>query len=153
MPKDSIAAKLNQFKHEGAESGRSASLYANESPLERTKKEVLAQIAASESYRVGILKTVATFSGRLGHEAYATAAQSMEEVYYNKKDDIIVQDDLGDSFYILEHGDVKVTVRPNFADVVRALVWWWCCNMTTNRARICLFVLLVCAAAVAMVDV
>jgi CRP-like cAMP-binding protein len=34
----------------------------------------------------------------------------MEEVYYNKNDIIIEQDDIGDSFYILEVGQVKVTV-------------------------------------------
>jgi CRP-like cAMP-binding protein len=91
-------------------STRTSKLYADESPIDRTRNEVLAQIAAAESYRVGILKSVSTFSGRLGNEAYATAAQSMDEVYYNKDDTIIDQDDMGDSFFILEVGEVKVTV-------------------------------------------
>lgn len=116
MPQDSIASKLKQFQNETLQSGLHAKLYSDESPLERTKKEVLAQIAAAESYRVGILKTVSTFSGRLGNEAYATAAQSMEEVFYQKGDNIIEQDDMGDSFYILEQGDVKVTRKLNSRD-------------------------------------
>ena len=34
----------------------------------------------------------------------------MEEVYYVKGDDIIEQDDIGDSFFVLEIGQVVVTV-------------------------------------------
>lgn len=34
----------------------------------------------------------------------------MEEVYYTKGDDIIEQDDIGDSFFVLEEGSVVVTV-------------------------------------------
>jgi hypothetical protein len=47
----------------------------------------------------------------LSAEALITAAQSMEEVYYIKGDDIIEQDDIGDSFFVLEEGQVVVTVR------------------------------------------
>lgn len=39
-----------------------------------------------------------------------TAAQSMEEISYAKGDDIIEQDDIGDSFFILEEGTVSVRV-------------------------------------------
>lgn len=34
----------------------------------------------------------------------------MEEVYYKKGDKIIEQDDIGDSFFVLEEGFVSVTV-------------------------------------------
>lgn len=44
-----------------------------------------------------------------------TAAQSMEEIIYNKGDDIIEQDDIGDSFFILEEGRVSVRVSLFFA--------------------------------------
>jgi hypothetical protein len=35
----------------------------------------------------------------------------MEEVYYNRGDIIIQQDDIGDAFYILESGTVSITVN------------------------------------------
>jgi CRP-like cAMP-binding protein len=35
----------------------------------------------------------------------------MEEIFYVKGDDIIEQDDIGDSFFVLEEGTVVVTVR------------------------------------------
>ena len=61
MPIDFIARKLQTFQNETKICGKISRDFVDESPLERTKKEVLAQIAASESYRVGILKTVSTF--------------------------------------------------------------------------------------------
>lgn len=51
------------------------------------------------------------YSAGLSNEALITAAQSMEEIFYAKGDDIIVQDDIGDSFFVLEEGSVSVTVR------------------------------------------
>lgn len=50
-------------------------------------------------------------SANLSQEALVTAAQSMEEIIYNNGDDIIEQDDIGDSFFILEEGRVSVRVR------------------------------------------
>jgi CRP-like cAMP-binding protein len=41
------------------------------------------------------------------------AAQSMEEIFYVKGDDIIQQDDIGESFFVLEEGEVTVTVSRN----------------------------------------
>jgi CRP-like cAMP-binding protein len=46
----------------------------------------------------------------LSSEALVTAAQSMEEIFYSKGDVIIEQDDIGDSFFVLEEGRVSVTV-------------------------------------------
>lgn len=34
----------------------------------------------------------------------------MEEIYFSKGEDIIEQDDIGDSFFVLEEGTVAVTV-------------------------------------------
>ncbi len=34
----------------------------------------------------------------------------MEEIYFQKGEHIIVQDDIGDSFFVLEEGTVVVTV-------------------------------------------
>jgi CRP-like cAMP-binding protein len=50
------------------------------------------------------------FLAGLSNEAIITAAQSMEEVFFKKWDVIIEQDEIGDSFYILEEGLVSVSV-------------------------------------------
>jgi CRP-like cAMP-binding protein len=50
------------------------------------------------------------FLAGLSIEAIYTAARSMEEVFYKKGDVIIYQDDIGDSFYVLEEGLVSVSV-------------------------------------------
>jgi CRP-like cAMP-binding protein len=39
----------------------------------------------------------------------------MEEIFLKKGDVIIYQDDIGDSFYVLEEGMVSVTVRASFS--------------------------------------
>jgi CRP-like cAMP-binding protein len=46
----------------------------------------------------------------LSPEAIITAAQSMEEIFFRKGDVIIEQDDIGESFFVLEEGRVSVTV-------------------------------------------
>jgi CRP-like cAMP-binding protein len=38
------------------------------------------------------------------------AALSMEEVYFTKGQHIIIQDQVGDTFYLIEEGQVVVTV-------------------------------------------
>jgi len=43
-------------------------------------------------------------------EAILSAARSMEEVFYKRGEVIIQQDEIGDSFYVLEEGLVSVTV-------------------------------------------
>lgn len=50
------------------------------------------------------------FSAGLSNEAIISAAQSMEEVYFKKGDMIIEQDDIGDTFFIIEEGFVSILV-------------------------------------------
>lgn len=47
----------------------------------------------------------------MSSETLISAANCMEEVYYKKGDKIIEQDDVGEAFYVLEEGQVSVTVR------------------------------------------
>ena len=56
---------------------------------------------------MGILKTINTFS-TLSNDQLRTAADSLEEVDYVKGDVIIQQDDVGDSFFLLQEGTVSV---------------------------------------------
>ncbi len=50
------------------------------------------------------------FLAGLPQSSIDAAARSMEEVFYKKGDAIIQQDDMGDSFFVLEEGVVTVTV-------------------------------------------
>ena len=49
--------------------------------------------------------------GAIGEEAILTAAKSMEIVKYKKGDYIMRQNEIGDSFYILESGHLSVQVE------------------------------------------
>lgn len=49
-------------------------------------------------------------------EALVSAALSMDEAYYKKGDEIIVQDEIGDTFYLVEEGLVSVTRKFNMDD-------------------------------------
>jgi hypothetical protein len=125
----SISAQLRWFKSEQAYDNKEAKDFCMESPFQRTKREVQLQLAESQKYRASILKNVATFgtyfasyfsivcllscllsTAGLSPEAIITAAQSMEEVFFKKGDVIIEQDDIGESFFVLEEGRVSVTV-------------------------------------------
>ncbi len=59
-----------------------------------------------KSTNSGLSSTIAG----LTEEAILNAARSMEEIYFQKGEHIIVQDDIGDSFFVLEEGTVVVTV-------------------------------------------
>lgn len=49
--------------------------------------------------------------GHLSDVQLETVARGMDEVMYSRGDVIMRQDDRGDAFYILEVGEVSVTVR------------------------------------------
>lgn len=89
--------------------------FTKESPLVRTKREIQLEIANAEKYRVAVLKTIVTFAG-VTDNFLVSAAQSLTEHYYQKGNVIIRQDDVGDSFYILEEGTVSVTKKVNSRD-------------------------------------
>lgn len=72
---------------------------------------VASVIAARVTNILLVTVCFALYVGGLTNEALISAAQSMEEVYFTKGDVIIEQDDIGDSFFVLEDGRVSVTVR------------------------------------------
>lgn len=51
--------------------------------------------------------------GSIGEEAIIAAAKSMEMVIFKRGDIIIKQNEIGDSFYILESGLLSVQVISN----------------------------------------
>lgn len=48
--------------------------------------------------------------GNMNKDLLYAAALSMEEVYFTKGQHIIIQDQVGDTFYLIEEGQVVVTV-------------------------------------------
>jgi CRP-like cAMP-binding protein len=129
MPHDLIRTSLLEFRDKSKHGKDSLAKFCRESPLERTRREIQRQLREDEVYRVSILKNVATFckfqaaspvswthllsisAAGLSEESILNAARTMEECYFKQGDNIIVQDDIGDSFFVLEEGTVVVTVR------------------------------------------
>lgn len=48
----------------------------------------------------------------MNKDSLYAAALSMEEVYYTRGQHIIIQDQVGDTFFLIEEGQVVVTVSP-----------------------------------------
>eukprot|EP01040_Poterioochromonas_malhamensis_P002218 gene2218-2360_t len=119
MSSSRLTSQLQAFREKALVDQISLNLINQESPLERMRREIQEELEQSEKYRASILQNVTTFAG-LSIEAIHTAARSMEEVFYKKGDIIIYQDDIGDSFYVLEEGLVSVTRKANSKDVNEA---------------------------------
>lgn len=131
MPTDLITAKLNAYQDQTKVERENLHIITQESPYDRTRREIHDLLAKNETYRASILRGVTTFgeflfvfsfvsaywsnipygAAGLSADAITTAARSMDEVFYKFGDVIIQQDDIGDSFFVLEEGFVSVTVR------------------------------------------
>ncbi len=92
----------------------------DESMYDRARKDVRKLMQAATNYRVSILKTVNTFAS-MSTENLISAAQSMEVLYYEKGDNIITQDEIGDAFFICEEGNLIVSRRLNNTGEQRVL--------------------------------
>jgi hypothetical protein len=129
MPTGSLADQLQAFREKAREDQNTLNKMSQEPALDRMRREIQDQLEKSEKYRASILQNVNTFCKRsykrlsyhkynlyflslagLSIEAIYGAARSMEEVFYKKGDFIIQQDDIGDSFFVLEDGLVSVSV-------------------------------------------
>lgn len=66
------------------------------------------EIAEQQETRTAVLKLVSVFS-TLSSENIITAAQSLDSIDFEFGDTVIMQDDIGDSFFIIEVGEVVVT--------------------------------------------
>ena len=91
------------------------SLFKSTSLTQRVRENVRQRLDNAAVYRVAILNKVNTFM-HMAPETLRSAADSMDEIYYNNGDHIIKQDDIGDSFFILEHGLLEVTRKMNPAN-------------------------------------
>jgi CRP-like cAMP-binding protein len=70
------------------------------------------EIAEEEERRTRILKSVSVFSS-LSMEYLLAAAQSLERIIVQRGEDVIVQDEIGDAFYIVEKGTLVVKRKYN----------------------------------------
>jgi hypothetical protein len=127
----SITSQLQAFREKAKFDQLTLDKISQESPFDRMRREIQDELDRSEKYRASILQNVTTFGkirggsclcfhlcllflAGLSIEAIYTAARSMEEVFYKKGEVIIYQDDIGDSFYVLEEGLISVTVSTIF---------------------------------------
>ncbi len=101
MNHSNIATILDDFRIDAAREHKNIREYIKCSPLLRAKNIIQNQIQQEEHFRVSILKNISTFSS-LSHEQLKTAAQSMEEIFYEKGDHVIQQEELGDSVICLD---------------------------------------------------
>jgi CRP-like cAMP-binding protein len=109
---DSIALSLKRLKEKSVQEKADAKAFVSENPLSRTKREIRQQISKAWEYRISILQNVSSFVNvGMSQVFLVSAAQSLEEEAFKKGDVIIRQEDIGDSFYILEQG--LVSVRKN----------------------------------------
>mmetsp|Transcript_24296 Transcript_24296/g.24905 ORF Transcript_24296/g.24905 Transcript_24296/m.24905 type:complete len:928 (+) Transcript_24296:232-3015(+) len=110
-----IKKRLKSLKNERelAQTRRNETL--NSSPLVALKEACRKQIESSEKYRVSVLKKVAAFA-KLTDHYLLSAAQNMEEMIVPAGTVLIKQDDVGDSFYVVEEGQVSVTRKVNVND-------------------------------------
>jgi hypothetical protein len=72
---ENLLGQLKKYKFNAADLSKETSLFCQESPYARSKREVQKQLAQSEKYRASILRTVATFGiflnkNKFGHSCF-----------------------------------------------------------------------------------
>ena len=116
MDESSISVLLEKFKREEEIFSGSRRHVLKVSPFETIKDTYKNQIESSEKYRVSVLRNVSTFS-KLTDKYLLSAAHYLEELNVPKGTEIIRQDDVGDSFYVIQEGQVVVTRKSNIHDM------------------------------------
>ena len=101
-----ITREVYRRKHEKA--AKQIKDFADSSPLVRMKNFYRQEVAQQQVLRTSVLKSVSVFSN-LSPSNIITASQSLEMIEYQYGEVVIQQDDIGDSFYIIEAGEVVVS--------------------------------------------
>jgi len=132
---DHINSKLRKFKIDSSQSMDYVENIIHESPFVLAKRSANESLNKTLNYRAGVLRTVTTFStihycmlmlshcmknfmlgipplmaGNMSKDSLYAAALSMEDAYFTRGQHIIIQDQVGDTFYLIEEGQVLVTV-------------------------------------------
>lgn len=109
---DNISLLLESFKRQEGQLSKNRLNVLSASPFVTIKDTYKNQIENSEKYRVSVLRNVSTFS-KLTDKYLLSAAHYMEELLLPKGTLIIRQDEVGDSFYVVQEGFVVVTRKSN----------------------------------------
>lgn len=112
---DNISLLLENFKLQEGQLSENRQRVLSASPFLTIKDTYKNQIENSEKYRVSVLRNVSTFS-KLTDKYLLSAAHYMEELLLPKGTVIIRQDEVGDSFYVVQEGYVVVTRQSNVHD-------------------------------------
>ena len=119
--RDPVTAELaNMKKKSDTYHLETKRLFQEQSPMNRMLADIRAKNDESFQYRLRILHNVPTFAD-FHVVMLKSIADSMEVLNYVKGDDIIVQNDVGDAFYVLEHGRVKVMRKGNAYEVAHEI--------------------------------
>ena len=119
--RDPVTAELaNMKKKSDTYQLETQRLFQEQSPMNRLLSEIRAKNDESFQYRLRILHNVPTFAG-FSVAMLRSIAESMEVLTYVQGDDIIVQNDIGDAFFVLEQGRVKVMRKGNAYEVAHEI--------------------------------
>ena len=119
--RDPVTAELaNMKKKSDTYYQETKRLFQEQSPMNRMLADIRARNDESFQYRLRILHNVPTFAD-FNEIMLTSIAESMEVLTYVKDDDIIVQNDVGDAFYVLEMGRVKVMRKGNAYEVAHEI--------------------------------
>lgn len=106
--KDGVSLLLDLFKDQLSVDREAMQMYGATSPLHRSRENVKALLEIEQLSRVQVLEAISTFS-TLTKDQLINAAQSLEVITFAKGDFIMIQEEIGDSLFILEEGVVSVT--------------------------------------------
>lgn len=105
---DDITRQLSQFSKVSKEKQNYLEELRKQTPYDSIRSTFQKEVEREEKYRVSVLRNVATFA-KLNPQFLLSAAQNMEEIILPRGTVIIRQDDVGDSFYVIQEGEVLVT--------------------------------------------
>ena len=145
LPKrDPITAQLQLMRLRGDHAKKEAMRLFHQSPMRRMQMDVRNRLDESLNYRLGVLRSVNVFgaccmmftamatlpifsplhsflSGSFTDDLLRRVADNMEIATFVQGEDIFVQNDIGDAFYVIEMGRVKVMRKNNAYEVAHEI--------------------------------
>ena len=106
---------LKDFMAESRVLSTNALNFMSKRPFDRVLRVYEVELSIAEEMRIKILQNISVFSA-LAINQLKVMSHSMESRIFSRGQAVIKQDELGDAFYILEHGEVLVTRKKNVDD-------------------------------------
>ena len=110
-----IRNSLNEYISSVNVQRKTADNYVDKAPITRNREVIQNYLETSADYRMNILRTVEAFRS-FSDNALRNSAHCMEEEMYRDGDVIFHQEEIGDSFYIIEYGEVAIQKKVNVSD-------------------------------------